>query len=289
MFKAFYGLSKNPFDKQSLAENDAFMSKDHREMTSRLLYLNNIRGVGVFTSPPGFGKTYALRCFAKTIDRNLNDIVYLCLATVKLTEFYRQFCSALGIDPPHGKAAMFRDIQERLHHLCKEKKRPLILIFDEAHELCSSILKDIKMIMNSEFDSLNCFTLVLAGEPHLNNILQKPIHEALRQRIVIHYNFSGLSDDETEQYLRHKLRIAGATDSILGNGTLPAIIGYAHGCSRLIDNLMIEALNLGAQQQKSSLDTDTITRLPAGRWPPSIISRSFERRCYNYDRSQTIH
>jgi len=256
MFKEYYGFSKNPFDKHFLAEKDAFTSKDYKEMISRLSYLEKIRGIGVFTSPPGFGKTFALRCFAKSLDRNLHDVAYISLSTVSLTEFYRQFCSALGIDAPHGKPAMFKSIQDRLFHLFKEKKKPFLLILDEAHELSSNILKDIKMIMNHDYDSLNCFTIILAGEPHLNNILEKPIHEALRQRITIHYSFSGLSDDETEQYLLHKLHIAGASSSILGEGTLSAIIGFAHGCPRLLDNLMNEALLLGAQLEKPNLDTD---------------------------------
>jgi type II secretory pathway predicted ATPase ExeA len=258
MFKGFYGMHINPFEKQSVHEKDAFMSIDHKEAISRLGFLKGIRGVGVFTAAPGFGKTFALRCFAKSLDRNLFEAVYLCLSTVSLTEFYKQFCAALGIDAPHGKPAMFRAIQERLFHLFKEKKKPLIIIYDEAHELSANILKDLKMIMNHDFDSVNCFTLVLAGEPHLNKILEKPPHEALRQRVAIHYSFSGLSDAETEQYLRHKLRVAGAGDSILGNGTLPAVIGYARGCPRLIDNLMNEALKLGAQLEKHTLDTDLI-------------------------------
>jgi type II secretory pathway predicted ATPase ExeA len=112
--------------------------------------------------------------------------------------------------------------------------------------------------MNHDFDSTNCFTLVLAGEPYLNHILEKPVHEALRQRIVIHYSFSGLCDTETEQYVRHKLRIAGAAESILGTGTLPAIIGYARGCPRLLDNLMNEALMLGAQLKKPCLDAEVM-------------------------------
>jgi len=256
MFKEFYGFSKNPFDKHSLSEKDAFLSRDHKEATGRLAYLRNIRGVGVFTSAPGLGKTFALRCFAKSLDRNLNEMAYVCLATVSVTEFYRQFCAALGLDASYGKPAMFKAIQERLFHLFKEKKKPFLLILDEAQELSSAILKDLKMIMNHDFDSVNCFTLVLAGEPHLNRILEKPIHEALRQRIAIHYSFSGLSDDETEQYLLHKLRSAGAAESILGDGTLPAIIGYARGCPRLLDNLMNEALMLGAQFEKPYLDAE---------------------------------
>jgi len=258
MFKAYYSFLKNPFDKQSLSEKDAFVSKDHKEAIDRLSFLKNVRGIGILTAAPGYGKTFALRCFAKGLDRNLHEVAYLCLSTVSITEFYRQFCTALGIDAPHGKPAMFKAIQDRLFHLFKEKKKPFLLILDEASDLSSAILKDLKMLMNYDFDSLNCFTLVLAGEPHLNHILEKPIHVALRQRIVVHYNFTGLSDTETEQYLLHKIRVAGAADSILGEGTLPAFIGYARGCPRLLDNLMNRALMLGAQLQKPTLDSEVM-------------------------------
>jgi type II secretory pathway predicted ATPase ExeA len=182
MFKEYYTFTKNPFDKNFISEKDAFYSKDHREATSRLTFLKNIRGVGVLTSAPGFGKTYALRCFVKSIDRNLHEVAYVCLSTISVTEFYRQFCAALGIDAPYGKSAMFKAVQDRLFHLFKEKKKPFILILDEAQELSSAILKDLKMIMNHDFDSTDCFTLALAGEPYLNHILEKPIHEALRHK-----------------------------------------------------------------------------------------------------------
>jgi len=258
MFEGYYGFSRNPFDKQPLYDKDAFQSRDYREMNSRLAYLKNIRGIGVFTSAPGFGKTFALRCFVNSLDRNLYQAAYICLATVSVKEFYLQFCAQLGIDAPHGKPAMFKAIQDRLFHMFKEKKKPFIFIVDEAHELSAAILNDLKMIMNHDFDSLNCFTLVLAGEPHLNRTLEKPPHEALRQRVAIHYGFCGLSDSETEQYALHKIRGAGAAVSVLGEGTLPAIIGYARGCPRLLDNLLNQAFLLGAQLEKPSLDSDII-------------------------------
>ena len=258
MFNEYYGFSKNPFDKQSVSVKDAFPSNDHKEMTGRLAYLNEKRGIGLFTSAPGFGKTFALRCFAEMLDRNLNEFAYICLSTVSTIEFYRLFCDALGIDAASRKPAMFRMIQDRLYHLFKEKRKPFLLIIDEAHELSDVILKDLKMIMNHDFDSVNCFTLILAGEPHLNRTLEKAVHEALRQRILINYGFSGLSDAETEQYLLHKLRVAGAAESILGEGAVAAAIGYARGCPRLLDNLMNEALMLGSQLERPTLDTDTI-------------------------------
>ena len=57
MYTDYYGLSFNPFDKQMVKEKDAFESEDFREMTARLEYLKEIRGIGVFTASPGMGKT----------------------------------------------------------------------------------------------------------------------------------------------------------------------------------------------------------------------------------------
>ncbi|MCB6202665.1 DDE-type integrase/transposase/recombinase [Extibacter muris] len=64
MFTDYYGLSYHPFDKQNVKEKDAFRSQTHEQMLSRLDYLKNVRGIGVFTARPGMGKTYALRCFS---------------------------------------------------------------------------------------------------------------------------------------------------------------------------------------------------------------------------------
>jgi type II secretory pathway predicted ATPase ExeA len=258
MFKSFYGFSFNPFDKHFLSEKDAFISRDHKEMTTRLSYLSEIRGIGIFTAPPGFGKTFSLRCFSKDLNPNLFQMEYISLSTVSVNEFYRQFCTVLGVDASSRKTAMFKAIQDRLYHLYKEKRRPLILAVDEAQELETRIFKDIKMIMNHGYDALNCFTLVLIGEPHLNHILEKPVHEALRQRITVHYSYRGLGDDEVPEYIFHKFRAAGAATSILGDGVIPAVHGYARGNPRLIDNLMAAILTIGAQNDKKVIDSDTI-------------------------------
>lgn len=84
MYTDFYGLGFNPFDKQMVKEKDAFESEDFREMTARLEYLKEIRGIGVFTASPGMGKTFALRCFAKGLNPNLYQCAYLCLSTVSV-------------------------------------------------------------------------------------------------------------------------------------------------------------------------------------------------------------
>jgi len=254
----FYGLSYNPFEKQAGSRQAPFESGDFREMRTRLSFIKDAKGIGVFTSPPGFGKTFALRCFSDSLNPNLYQMAYICLTTVSVTEFYRQFCFALNLEASVHKSAMFKAIQDRLFNLFKEKRRPFILAVDEAHDLDPRALKDIKMIMNYAYDSLNCFTLLLIGEPHLNHILAKPIHEALLQRITIHYNFAGLSADETQQYISHKISAAGGCPSILADGAAAAVHGFSNGNPRVIDNVMSDALDIGGQLGKAVIDTDVI-------------------------------
>ena len=153
---------------------------------------------------------------------------------------------------------MFKAIQEQITYLYRDKHQPLLLAIDEAQYLSNGILNDIKMLMNYGYDSLNCFTLILCGESHLNDILRKPIHEALRQRITIHYNYEGLDDHEVSEYILHKLNCAGASRSIISEAALGAIHGYSRGNPRLIDNLMTDALTISAQQERQVIDDEII-------------------------------
>jgi len=254
----YYGLSHNPFDKQNLKVKDFFESNDYRQMTDRLNFLKDVNGIGVFTASPGMGKSFALRCFHTSLNSSLYQMRYICLSTISVAEFYKQFCEQLGLDPKGGKTVMFKAIQERVFYLFKEKRCPLILAIDEAQYLNEGILKDLKMLMNYQYDSLNCFSLVLSGEPFLNHTLEKPVNEALKQRITVHYNFSGLSPDEVTDYIHHKITLAGGSNSIIGLDALSAITGFSHGNPRIIDNLMSNALMLGAQLDKHAIDAEVI-------------------------------
>ena len=257
-YKTFYGLSCNPFDKQSLNVKDTFESADQKAMMNRLSYLKDVRGIGVFTAAPGMGKSHCLRCFESSLNKSLYDMHYICLSTVSVGEFYKQLCEVLGLETKGGKTIMFKAIQDRMFYLYKEKKQPLILAIDEAQYLGNPVLKDLKMLMNFSYDSVNCFTLILSGEPYLNNTLEKSIHEALRQRITVHYAFQGLNPDEVVAYVRHKLRLAGGADTLIGEDALSALTSYCHGNPRIIDNVMSDALVLGAQLEKTTIDSDVL-------------------------------
>ena len=123
-------------------------------MTNRLNYLKDIRGIGVFTARPGMGKSYALRCFAASLNPSLFHMEYLCLSTISVADFYKQLCFILGVPEKGGKTGMFKAIQEQITYLYKEKRQPLLLAIDEAQYLNTGILNDIKMLMNSGCDNV---------------------------------------------------------------------------------------------------------------------------------------
>lgn len=257
MFRQFYGMTMNPFEK-GIKEKDAYITNDLKEMLSRLDYLNETRGIGLFTASPGSGKTFALRCFTKKINPNLTKVIYLCFTTVTTTEFYRQFCIALGIEPSSRKSDMFKSIKDYMENMSTDKRVHYILVWDEAQYLNNDILKDLKLLMNFSMDSKDCFSLVLIGQPMLNNILGKQIHEALKQRIVINYNFEGLSEEEALEYIRSRLSLAGASSEIFDNNALLAAYRSCAGSIRRLNMILTKTLIIGAQHEKTKIDTDII-------------------------------
>ena len=100
---SFFGLTTNPFTKAGNSTKEFFPSNDFKEMHGALGKVKDARGIAVFTSPPGSGKTFVIRVFSKELNPNLYQMIYICLSTVSIAEFYKQLCSALGIPPKGGK------------------------------------------------------------------------------------------------------------------------------------------------------------------------------------------
>jgi len=253
----YYNLTHNPFDKSAPAKN-AFKSKDHKEMVSQLNFLKDTRGIGVYTAPAGSGKTFALRCFQESLNPNLYECHYICLSTVSIMEFYRQFCAELGIIASNRKTEMFRAIQEHLLYMKKDKSRTVLIFLDECQYLSYPVLCDLSMLMNFNYDSFSAFTLVLVGLPYVDDELSKPPNDTLLQRLVAHYNYTGLSREETIEYILTRIESAEGARSIIDEAALNSVAGACNGNPRTINSIMTNALMLGEQMEKISIDADII-------------------------------
>ncbi len=251
-----YSLEYNPFYPEEAPSSFTFVSKDYQEMEARLHHLVERRGPGLFTAPPGMGKSHCLRMFAEELDPSRYNVIYLTMTTVSISDFYSMLSRELGLDGRGRKSSLFQQFQLRVQYLFKEQKAPLVLIIDEAQFLSDRILHDLQMLMNHNYDSEKLFTLILSGEPALNQRLSEAQHDALRQRLTVHYNFRGLDETELAEYVFARIELAGGTRDMIEPGALDSVWRYTRGIPRLIDNVMGYAIMVGCQRRSETIGPD---------------------------------
>src|SRR4029077_16542783 len=116
--------------------------------------------------------------------------------------------------------------------------RKVLLIIDEAQNLSLKVLEEIRLLSGIETTREKVLRIILAGQPELNEKLDSPELVQLRQRVRLRFHLSALSEDNARDYVRHRLRIAGAGDrELFAAETFPLIHRYTGGIPRLINTL----------------------------------------------------
>jgi len=90
------------------------------------------------------------------------------------------------------------------------------------------------------------------------SILGRPVHEALKQRITVNYNYEGLSNEEAKNYIYSRIEIAGASHSIIDESAVNAVANFCQGTPRIINSIMSNSLIFGTQLKKTTIDTEVV-------------------------------
>jgi type II secretory pathway predicted ATPase ExeA len=257
MVTAYWELQFDPFSKSSACKVP-FESEDFTQASARLRHLHEIKGIGLFTGAAGYGKTYTLKSFADSLNPSLFKTIYLPLSTVTVLEFFRAVALGLGIDPPYKKIDLFNAIQERILSLSRDKRITAVLMLDEGQYLSNKILNDLKIILNFCMDSENHAVIVISGQAAIANTLSMQSHEALAQRVVINYTFSGLSKSEMPAYIGSRLKACGAHDGIFADSALEALWGFSGGSPRVVNSLAEKCLMIGFQKNAKVINPEIV-------------------------------
>ena len=250
----------NPFTKNNKDKINkiCFNSIDFKNATARLEHLKKIKGIGLVTGYAGTGKTFTLRHFANNLNTSLYKLVYIPLSTITVLEFYKALAYGLDLEPPNKKIDIFRAIQERIITLAKDKKIVPVIMIDECQYLKTAVLNDLKLLLNFDMDSKNYAVLILAGQPVLNNTLSKQVHEPLKQRIVINYNFEGISKKEVKDYITSRFELCGVHSQIFNENAIEAISSCCNGSIRKLNSLIDKCLLSGYLNKVTTIDTDIV-------------------------------
>ena len=107
-------------------------------------------------------------------------------------------------------------------------------------------------------DSKDYASFLLVGQPILNSILSKQVHEALRQRIITNYNLQGIDKTEGKEYITTKLKESGIYEPIITESGLEAIVSGGSGSIRKINSIVDKCLFIGSINNSKMIDTDIV-------------------------------
>ena len=251
MYAPFFGLQHPPF---SIAPDPRylFMSERHREALAHLLYgLDAGGGFVLLTGEVGAGKTTVCRCFLEQIPSHCN-VAYIFNPKLTVRELLRSICDEFGV--PHkptvpGGVETVKDYIDPLNAsllAAHAAGRNTVLIIDEAQNLSADVLEQLRLLTNLETSERKLLQIILIGQPELRAMVAKPSMEQLAQRVIARFHLGALSPQETQQYIAHRLAVAGLTGPLpFDRGALRRVHALSHGVPRRI-NLLCDRALLGA-------------------------------------------
>ncbi len=236
MYEEFYGLRSRPFltipDPEFL-----FWAESHTLAFTMLRYGLMARApISVVTGEIGAGKTTLLRQLMREIPSDLK-VGLVSNMQAGRGALLQWVMMALGEDFGEGPyVQLFKRFQDVLIDAYAQGKR-VILIFDEAQNLSVDALEELRMLSNINADKDELLQIVLVGQPQLRALLSRPELVQFSQRITCDFHLGALSEEEVENYIRHRLEVAGAAWRIFPARTCNLIHEASRGVPRLVNIL----------------------------------------------------
>jgi putative secretion ATPase (PEP-CTERM system associated) len=251
MYTQYYNFKTKPFQLTPDPEF-LFLSKIHKKALMYMQYGITSDGGGfiLLTGEVGTGKTTIIRSILKDFNK---DTVFSRITNTRLTseQLMAMINDDFGLETSgKDKIQLLKDLTQFLiDQFIKHKKS--ILIIDEAQNLTSELLEEIRLLSNLETDKAKLLQIILIGQPELRSILHRAELRALRQRITVSCDISPLLREETEQYIFHRLEVAGNREAVtFQERTIDLIHNYSRGVPRLI-NILCDFILLAAYSDQT--------------------------------------
>ena len=246
MYKAFFGLSGNPFN---LSPDPAFLyrSPHHEEALANLIYgVQSRKGFIVLTGEVGTGKTTMLECLRDHLSSHHTPFAFVFNSRLTSDQFFEMI--AYDFDLPCTRTSKM-EVLFALNGMLLERanqNRTTALIVDEAQNLDWDVLEEIRLLGNLENRRGKLLQIILSGQPELDQKLEQNQYRQLRQRIALRCRLRPFTPGETAQYIATRLGRAGLREQrVFPADVLLEIHRRTQGIPRLInsvcDNLMLTA------------------------------------------------
>ena len=249
MYLEHFGLNEQPFN---ITPDPRFLyySEKHREAFDHLVYgIDQRKGFIELVGEVGAGKTTLCRAVLGALPDTIRSALVLNPA-VSENQLLRAILQDFGLTPK-GKDRMGHI--EQLNAFLLDQMNSghnVVLIIDEAQDLHEEVLEQIRLLNNLETDQYKLMQIILAGQPELKRKLDRKDLRQLKQRIMVRCYLSLLNLQETGDYIRHRLDVAGANpDVYFDDAAVRLVFKKSKGTPRMInaisDNAMLAAFVSG--------------------------------------------
>jgi type II secretory pathway predicted ATPase ExeA len=255
LYTDFYNLKEKPFN-LTPSPRYLYLGDVHKEALALLTYgVVERKGFILLTGEVGTGKTTMVQALLSSLEQSVH-YVYLSNPVLSQNEFmdYLAFSAFKKKIHFRSKADFLVEFEAFLKG-CLQHQENFILLIDEAHKLSFELLEEVRLLSNMETADEKLINIFLVGQPELNEKLSEPQCRALLQRISVRYHIKPLNLQETREYVRNRLRIAGAGNGqrIFPGSTVKSVHQYSEGYPRMINILCDNALLLGYSREKHTI------------------------------------
>ena len=215
-------------------------------------------GFVVISGEIGSGKTTLLQSFLADVR---DDIVYAVVSQTQLTatQFLQAVLTEFGFKPFKKRKVELLDMLNMFLIEQYSNGKKVVLIVDEAQNLSKKVLEEIRMLSGIETHKEKVLRIILAGQPELRKTLDSPTLKQLVQRIRLRFHLGPLDKRELQEYIKHRLKIAGCeTDDLFDEMCYEVIYRYAGGVPRLINTLCDTALLCAFADDKKLVEVGDI-------------------------------
>jgi general secretion pathway protein A len=242
-YEFYWGLAELPFEN---VPDPKFYYPDpmHEEALHRLLYgVQTRKGAVMLTGEIGSGKTLLSRELSLHLSGQQYDMAMIANPSFGAEDFLTEVLYQLGIEPTKTKVKLLHLLNDRLHENYKKGKQTLIVV-DEAQAIPDNdVFEELRLLLNFQLNDRFLLTLVLMGQPELNDRVMAL--KQFAQRISIKYHLGAFSRGDTAQYIAFRLKAAQCQKELFTDDALSVIFERSGGIPRNINRLCDLCLLIG--------------------------------------------
>jgi general secretion pathway protein A len=263
---ATFGFHKTPFTRE-VATDEMLALPYLDDARHALVQQVERRMCAAVIAPAGTGKSALLRSVRAQLPPARYRVQYVKVSDLGKRDFCREVAVCAGLRPAGSYPMLVRRVQEDFAEAGTESGVRPVLVIDDAHDIRLHVLSVLRIITNFDWDSRLVLSVVLAGQPRLEEMLRKAPLEDVAQRISLYTRLRLMSREETARYVEHRCTIAGASTVPFDPKALDAIFEMSRGNMRAIDGLALGALDVAAKRGAATVGVSDITAARKHLWP----------------------